>query len=110
MGTVTSKPGELTLEERAARLRQEQRETVQAWSADSRLAFFAEASAILDGSIDYEETVALVARLALPWFADFCRVDVEDAEGVVRCVATAHVVPEKEELAYRLAYWQPVVG
>ena len=37
--------------------------------------FLAEAGRVLAGSLDYEETLAAVARLAVPDIADWCAVD-----------------------------------
>src|SRR4051794_21928740 len=69
--------------------------------------FLAEASRVLSGSLDYQETLATVARLAVPDVADWCGVDVL-ADGVVRRVAVAHVDPAKRELAAEVARRYPV--
>ncbi len=44
--------------------------------ARARLAFLADASAVLAGSLEYETTLAEVARLAVPLLGDGCVVDV----------------------------------
>ena len=56
--------------------------------------FLAEAGRALAGSLDYRETLAAVARLAVPDIADWCAVDVL-ADGVLRRLATTHTHPEK---------------
>jgi PAS domain S-box-containing protein len=64
-------------------------------------AFLSEASKLLASTLDYEETLAQVAELAVPHIADWCAVDVLVA-GEVRRVAVAHVDPAKVELAWEL--------
>jgi len=62
-----------------------------------RQGFLAEASRTLGSSLDYEETLARVARLAVPDIADSCTVHLTD-DGVLRLVATAHVDPELDAM------------
>ncbi|HET6883624.1 MAG TPA: ATP-binding protein [Pirellulales bacterium] len=64
--------------------------------------FLAGASAALAGLVDYESTLENVARLAVPSFADWCAVDMLDADGTLRRLAVAHVDPAKVELAHEL--------
>ena len=67
--------------------------------AATRARFLAEASVILDESLDYEATLATISRLAVPWLADWCVVDMAEPDGSLRRVTVAHVDPEKVELA-----------
>jgi PAS domain S-box-containing protein len=67
-----------------------------------RADFLAEAGVLLDASLDYEETLRNVARIAVPRVADWCSVSVLDEEGVLREVATAHVDPAKVAVAEEL--------
>jgi GAF domain-containing protein len=67
----------------------------------TRLAFLAHASIELASSLDYETTLARVARLAVPTFADWCAIDVV-RDGRLNRVAVAHVDPEKVEHALEL--------
>jgi PAS domain S-box-containing protein len=60
--------------------------------------FLSEASRVLAGSLDYQETLRAVARLAVPQIADWCAVDLADGDEIER-VAVAHVDPAKVELA-----------
>ncbi len=62
-----------------------------------RYRFFAEASRELSSSLDYEQTLQHVARLAVPNFADYCIVDLLE-EGRIHSVAHAHIDPPKEAL------------
>lgn len=79
-------------------------QTAAAQSA--KLAFLAEAATELASSLDYEVTLANVARLAVPTFADWCAIDVVD-DGRLRRVAVAHVDPAKVQLAHDLAEKYP---
>ena len=56
--------------------------------------FLAEAGRALAASLDYNATLAAVARLAVPDIADWCAVDVLAGDGLHR-VATAHNDPAK---------------
>jgi PAS domain S-box-containing protein len=68
--------------------------------------FLAEAGRVLAGSLDYEQTLATVARLAVPDIADWCVVDVV-AQGELHRVAVAHTDPDKLKLATELAHRYP---
>jgi serine phosphatase RsbU (regulator of sigma subunit)/PAS domain-containing protein len=62
--------------------------------AEQAQRFLAEAGRVLAGSLDYEETLAAVAELAVPGIADWCAVDVL-VDGEVKRVARAHTDPRK---------------
>jgi serine phosphatase RsbU (regulator of sigma subunit)/PAS domain-containing protein len=64
--------------------------------------FLAEASRVLAGSLDYEETLKTAAQLAVPEIADWCGIDLLGEDGEVHQVAVAHADPEKVALAERL--------
>jgi serine phosphatase RsbU (regulator of sigma subunit)/PAS domain-containing protein len=57
--------------------------------------FLAEASRVLAGSLDYEETLRTISALAVPEIGDLCSIDVAAPGGLIRNVATAHVDPER---------------
>ena len=57
--------------------------------------FLTEAGKALASSLDYEETLQRVARLAVPRMADWCAVELPDERGMLQQVALAHVDPEK---------------
>ncbi|HYJ11364.1 MAG TPA: ATP-binding protein, partial [Polyangiaceae bacterium] len=70
---------------------------------EARRVFLAEATSALSESLDYERTVAQVARLAVPALADWCAVDlVVDGQTAPRRIAVAHIDPSKIELAKEL--------
>ncbi|MGH2969842.1 MAG: GAF domain-containing protein, partial [Solirubrobacteraceae bacterium] len=68
--------------------------------------FLAEAGRVLSSSLDYRETLAAVARLAVPDIADWCAVDVR-ADGELRRVAVTHTDPEKVAHALEIAERYP---
>jgi PAS domain S-box-containing protein len=66
---------------------------------DDALRFLVKASEILSSSLDYRETLASVARLAVPHLADWCVVDVLEDDGSLQRLAAEHEDPEKVALA-----------
>src|ERR671915_247621 len=69
---------------------------------DDVLRFLAESSSTLSSSLGYRDTLANVARLAVPILADWCAVDVMEEDGSVERLAVEHSDPEKVALAYEL--------
>jgi PAS domain S-box-containing protein len=67
----------------------------------AKLAFLAGASTELASSLDYQTTLANVARLAVPTLADWCTVEVVE-DGRLRTLAVAHVDPAKVAMAEEL--------
>jgi len=65
--------------------------------AQDRLQFLGEASTLLASSLDVDATLARVAKLAVPHFADWCSVDLLDAAGAIN-----HVEPKQAALAERI--------
>ena len=63
-------------------------------AAEERRRFLLRAADELGSSLDYEATLAAVARLAVPALADWCAVDIVE-DGQARRLATAHVDPSK---------------
>jgi PAS domain S-box-containing protein len=78
------------------------RDVTQRRRAEQTARFLADASAALAGLVDYESTLRKVARLAVPFFADWCAVDMAGEDGSIRRLAAAHVDPAKVELAHEL--------
>ena len=64
--------------------------------------FLAQAGVILGSSLDYEATLTAVAQLAVPHIADWCVVDMLDADGRLTRLGTAHIDPAKIEFARTL--------
>ena len=77
---------------------------VHAEEAGRRASFLAEASRVLSASLDYEATLRSVARVAIPYLADYVLVDVLETAGQLRRLAAAHTDPLAEE---RLAAQRP---
>ncbi|GAC1437687.1 MAG: hypothetical protein NVSMB65_12010 [Chloroflexota bacterium] len=67
----------------------------------------AEASRVLASSLDYTTTLANVAHLAVPAFADWCAVRLLDEEGIPRQLALAHVDPHRRALAREMEQRYP---
>jgi PAS domain S-box-containing protein len=71
-------------------------------AARQRLAFVAEASELLGSSLDYEQTLAGLARLSVPRLADWCAIDMVGADGSIERLAVAHEDPDKVKWALEL--------
>ena len=68
-------------------------------TAERRTQFLAQASEVLSSSLEYEATLAAVAKLAVPFFADWCTVDLVDADGNLQRAVVQHSDPKKLEFA-----------
>ncbi len=75
--------------------------------AEGMLGFLAEVSTVLASSLDYETTLAAVARLAVPHVADWCVVDIAEPDGSIRRLAVAHADPAQVELGRELGRRYP---
>ncbi len=69
--------------------------------------FLSDASAVLARSLDYEATMAGLARLAVPHLADWCVIDVLDDDGSLRRLEAAHHDPELDALTRELCAYPP---
>ncbi|MDQ3639414.1 MAG: PAS domain S-box protein, partial [Actinomycetota bacterium] len=90
-------------EERDLLLLREQAVKEEAEAARRRLGLLARTGEVLSASLEYSTTIARVARLTIPEFADWCLVDILEDDGSLRQIAAAHADPEKEELLRELA-------
>ncbi|MBD2562415.1 MULTISPECIES: AAA family ATPase [Nostoc] len=81
---------------------QEQTARLEAEADQQRAAFLAQVSATLASSLDYESTLATVANLVVPYFADWCSVDLLQHNQSINRVAVAHRDPEKVKLGWEL--------
>ena len=70
--------------------------------AQERMRFLAEAGTLLSASLDYEATLADLARLLIPRVADYCIVDAVSEAGGLRQVVISHRDPGREELLREL--------
>jgi PAS domain S-box-containing protein len=75
-----------------------------------RLAFLAEASALLSSSLNYRTVLERLANLVVPSLADWCAVDVLEENDTLRRVAVAHADPAKRETARQLVGIRPDDG
>ncbi|MBX9584101.1 MAG: PAS domain S-box protein, partial [Gemmataceae bacterium] len=75
--------------------------------AEDARRFLAEAGEVLGSSLDYEATLADVARLVVPRLADWCSVYVAEPDGRLRQLAVAHADPAKVAWARDLAARYP---
>jgi PAS domain S-box-containing protein len=71
-------------------------------AARRRLEVLAEASRLLDASLDYAATLQEVAGVAVRTMADWCIVHLLDGDGSIRWLALAHGDPAKEVVARQL--------
>ena len=71
------------------------RDVTDRTDAARRLRFLADASGVLASSLDYEEILVQIARLAVPTIADWCIVWVVDDDGELRTLTFAHGIPSK---------------
>lgn len=90
-------------EERDLLLLREQIAREEAEAAKKRLGLLARAGEMLSASLQYSATVARVARLTIPEFADWCLVDILEEDGSLKQLAAAHADPEKEGVLQELA-------
>jgi PAS domain S-box-containing protein len=81
---------------------------VRAEASERRGAFLVEASQVLFSSLEYEATLGSVARMAVPYLADWCAVDLVQPDGSVHRVAVAHADPTKIQGALDVTWRYPV--
>lgn len=81
----------------------EQAALAEAEGRQERLAFLADASNVLAGSLEYHKTFHSLAHLVVPRLADFCVVLATEEDGALRQVAVAHSNLVDEPLLRRLA-------
>jgi PAS domain S-box-containing protein len=75
--------------------------------AEQTTRFLADASAALSALTDYESTLQKVAALAVPFFADWCAVDMQEPDGSICRLAVTHIDPAKVALAHELFHSYP---
>jgi PAS domain S-box-containing protein len=76
--------------------------------AEESQRFLAEASAILNRSLDYETRLSELAELAVPHIADWCAVDMLDEDGLPHLLSVAHVDTARAETARELRRRYPL--
>ncbi|MBW4574124.1 MAG: response regulator [Aphanothece sp. CMT-3BRIN-NPC111] len=90
-------------EEERVQLVKEQAARALAENSQQKSAFLAEVSAILSSSLEYKQTLQSIADLAVPYFADWCSVDLLNDDRTITRVAVAHSDPQKVNLGWELA-------
>ncbi len=73
-----------------------------------RKTFLAEAWRILASSLDYENTLASVAKLVVPQLADWCLIYILDEAGDPQLLAVSHEDPKKVKFAWEMTKAFPV--
>ncbi|KYG00720.1 histidine kinase, partial [Sorangium cellulosum] len=63
---------------------------------------------LLSSSLNYEATLVRVARLPVPFVADWCMVDIIEREAMLRRAVVVHADPQKSELARLLQGQTPM--
>jgi len=81
---------------RAARRRAE--------AAGEQVSFLSEVSEVLASSLDFRATLSAAVRLAVPRLADWCAVDIIDADGRLRRLAIAHTDPAKVDAVWAMSH------
>jgi len=69
-------------------------------SREERARFLYELSRLLGSSLADDRLLARIARLAVPLLGDLCAIDLQDADGILRRAACAHVDSSKEGVAF----------
>ncbi|MEA2766629.1 MAG: hypothetical protein QOK07_3033 [Gemmatimonadaceae bacterium] len=90
-------------EEQTTALVREQSARAEAENSEKRAALLAEASRVLSASFDYETTLAALVRLAVPALADYCALDIVEADDTFVRIGEAHVDPAKSALIKQVA-------
>ena len=85
-----------------AQLIREQTARLEAEADQQRSAFLVKVTTVLASSLNYEQTLASVADLVVPFFADWCAVDLLEANREIHRVGVAHRDPEKVKLGWEL--------
>jgi PAS domain S-box-containing protein len=75
---------------------------------DAQEQFLTEVSKVLSSTLDYQETLANVARLVVPQLADWFAVDLVNAEGRFELIELVHKDPEHVRWARRLREHSPI--
>ena len=85
----------------------EQAARAKAEASEQQAAVMATASAVLSSSLDWETTLKNVGELAVPTLADGCYIDIAEADGRVRRLATIHTDSSQVDLSKQLEQRYP---
>ena len=75
--------------------------------SNERERFLSQAGEILSSSLDYEQTLSALSKLAVPEIADWCAVDLVEG-GILKRVTAFHADPEKVVLTEELVARYPI--
>jgi PAS domain S-box-containing protein len=106
-GTLNDITERKQAEEKRVQLVREQVARAAAEISQQKSAFLAEVSAALASSLDYEQTLQSIANIAVPYFADWCCVDLLNEDGTISRVAVAHCDPNKARLEWEIIQLYP---
>ena len=90
-------------EEQASALIREQAARAEAEVSQRRATLLADASRVLSSSFDYQTTLAALVRLAVPALADYCALDIVEAEDKFERIGEAHADPTKTHMLREVA-------
>ena len=93
--------------ERQQLLAREQETRAKAELAEQRCTFLTQVSEVLASSLDYKTTFQTVARLVVPFLADYCLIHKLESDGQLRTVAAVHHDAQKQALIDELAQLEP---
>lgn len=71
-------------------------------TTEQNLAFLTEASKTLQSNLDYQSTLANIAKLAVPTFADWCSIEMLNDNNQPELLSLAHIDPQKVAWAREL--------
>lgn len=91
-----------------AQLIQAQAARVKAEAEQFRSAFLVDISTVLTSSLNPVHTLKQVADLIVPFFADWCLIDLLQPEQTIERVAIAHSDPEQVQLGWELEHDYPL--
>ncbi|MDZ8027140.1 MAG: PAS domain S-box protein [Nostoc sp. DedQUE11] len=83
------------------------RDKTEAHQAEEREHFLADASKVLAESIDYQTTLFNIARLSVPFLADFCFFDILNSDRQIERVGWHHRDPAKQNCFEQLQRYVP---
>jgi signal transduction histidine kinase len=79
-----------------------QRRQREIQEANVRSDFLSRATAVLVESLELDTTVSRLAQFVVPFLGEWCEIDLLDADGALRRVATAHWNPTKQTVEEKL--------
>lgn len=94
--------------ERAELYEAEKQARVEMEHSQEKLLFLSESTKILTSSLEFKKTLANVARIVVPGFADWCSIDIVDNDGNIQNIAVVHADLKKLQLAKKYNQKFPV--